>query len=114
GDRVLLERFFRDSCEAVVWYWAVCQCASYAVRNRLKTSFGGPSQTLIALETGFSAMVKGPVGAGRDGLTHTQRLAISTVFVEVLEKHVLTAVFGSGGLGSPEKSVAVFYAANSK
>eukprot|EP01134_Creolimax_fragrantissima_P003260 CFRG3260T1 len=124
-DHSLLSSFFLHQSEAVVWFWALSQCASYAVRNRLKTSFGGPSQTLISLETGFVALATVKVGpdtsststAGPghgNNIGRIQRLALCTVFIDLLEKYILTAVFGSGGLGSPEKSVCVFFGANSK
>ncbi|CAF1174376.1 unnamed protein product [Didymodactylos carnosus] len=36
--------------DALLWFWAIWECAQYCVMNKLKTSLGKPQETFLALE----------------------------------------------------------------
>jgi hypothetical protein len=36
--------------DALIWFWAIWECAQFCVMNKLKTSLGKPQETFLALE----------------------------------------------------------------
>ena len=39
--------------DALIWFWAIWECAQFCVMNKLKTPLGKPDETFLALEGKF-------------------------------------------------------------
>eukprot|EP00898_Chlorokybus_atmophyticus_P001833 jgi/Chlat1/2650/Chrsp178S02490 len=96
--------------------------AAFCVASRLKTQFGGPMQTLAAVERLLLDVIemqqsgRHPSSAGAPPRASSQLLPMRMLmdFVDVLEKHIYNAYEGSSFLPSASKAISTFFRTNRK
>ncbi|KAI6650009.1 Serine/threonine-protein kinase SMG1-like [Oopsacas minuta] len=122
-----------SNCDALLWYWAVFQCAHYCVHNKLQTFLGDPNKTFLTIESvlrnylsDFELTTASEVkaenafvysGSNSSGLgprhyTIYLRGILLLQFLEHLEKLVHNSYFGSIILSSTCKNSRKFFNKN--
>lgn len=118
------------ACLSQAAWWAVQEAGKHCVASRLRTHWGGPAQTLAALERALQAaagqlQLEAPPaedqgarpesGAAAGHSEQRQAAALLLLFAHALEQGVTAAASGSGAsrAAAPQPAVA-FFAANAK
>lgn len=109
---------FASISHVAAQHWLVQEAARQCVSSKLRTHFGGPTQTFAAVEQLLKTAV-GQLLAGREEGNERGHWRLAPIhflleFVDALERQVWGATHGSGILPPVTNEVATFFAGNKK
>ncbi|ESQ50945.1 hypothetical protein EUTSA_v10022517mg [Eutrema salsugineum] len=118
AEKSSIERICLANNLAGAW-WAVHEAARFCVSTRLRTNFGGPTQTFAVLErmlldiTTVLQVDSEQTNVGSSG-AHLLPMRLLLDFVEALKKNVYNAYEGTAVLSSSLPQSVLFFRANRK